>query len=275
MPASHRSARSDQKAAPVKPKSARTYFLYGIHAVEAALCNPARNHIQLMIGAPEKHSLQTAYNLARQHGIKISPVPQEWFAKTWPADTSHQMIALETQPLHVHNGEDLLANHDRILVFDHINDPRNLGALMRSATAFGFTAIIQQKQGFVHESPAMAKAASGAIEHVQIAQTINLARFLSLAKRHDFWCIGLDQQATAQVHNANWPKRIMLVIGAEGKGLRPNLRSKLDMVLAICQSTEAVASLNASVAGAIAMHAAYASQQQPLQELIDAPSQIV
>ncbi|MEM7070902.1 MAG: 23S rRNA (guanosine(2251)-2'-O)-methyltransferase RlmB [Pseudomonadota bacterium] len=229
------------------------YMLYGLHTVKNALKNKARYHKKLHFRDQyEKKFIP----LANQYQIKWQSHPREWFEKHFEHDV-HQHIALETLPLDLQRGEDFL-NQDRdILLLDGISDPRNIGALIRSCAAFGFGALIQKKIGVVRESPAMAKAASGGLEYVKMGVVSNLSRFVEKAKRKDFWCVGLANDAQMTVTRYDWSDKIILCVGSEGSGLRPNLQSHLDQMLKIEQLNHAGHSINASVAGAIAMCARF------------------
>jgi 23S rRNA (guanosine2251-2'-O)-methyltransferase len=142
-----------------------------------------------------------------------------------------------------------------LLVLDQVTDPHNVGAILRSAAAFGAIGIVTQDRHSPPESGTVAKAASGALERVPWVRVVNLARALEEIGEAGFWRIGLAGDAETDLAQALGPKRIALVLGAEGTGLRPNTREHCDAVARLPIS-DAVESLNVSNAAAVALYAA-------------------
>ncbi len=232
-----------------------THVIYGIHAVKAALHNSLRNCKMLYIDQKyAKEFVPLAHHAGTEHQI----VSGQWFTtQIGNEEHLHQKIALIADPLKVEDGELYLEQCKNILLLDGVTDPRNIGALIRSAAAFGFEAIVQKRSGFVGENPMMAKAASGAIEHIRIGAVTNLARFIEHAKKNDFWCVGLDSHNGLNINQYAWPEKVILTLGSENKGLRSNLKYKIDQLVWIKQRQYATDSLNVTVAGSIAMHARF------------------
>jgi 23S rRNA (guanosine2251-2'-O)-methyltransferase len=178
-----------------------------------------------------------------------------------PADAPHQGVVIEVEPI-----EDVWLDgilHDTpeqavLLVLDQVTDPHNVGAILRSAAAFGAIGIVTQDRHSPPESGALAKAASGALERVPWARVVNLARALEEVGGAGFWRIGLTGDAEMELKDALGPKRVALVLGAEGPGLRPNTREHCD-ALARLPISDAVESLNVSNAAAVALYAASVS----------------
>ncbi|HVL29532.1 MAG TPA: 23S rRNA (guanosine(2251)-2'-O)-methyltransferase RlmB, partial [Sphingomicrobium sp.] len=175
-----------------------------------------------------------------------------------PHDAPHQGVVIEVEPLEDLWLGDLLAQADErsvLLVLDQVTDPHNVGAILRSAAAFGALGIVTQDRHSPPESGALAKAASGALERVPWVRVVNLARALEEIAEADFWRIGLAGDANTVLKAALGPPRVALVLGAEGPGLRSNTREHCD-ALARLPISDAVESLNVSNAAAIALYAA-------------------
>ena len=175
-----------------------------------------------------------------------------------PHDAPHQGVVIEVEPLEeVWLDEILTGAPDRalLLVLDQVTDPHNVGAILRSAAAFGAVGIVTQDRHSPPESGVVAKAASGALERVPWARVVNLARALEEIGDAGFWRIGLTGEAATELKDALGPQRVALVLGAEGPGLRPNTKEHCD-ALARLPISEAVESLNVSNAAAVALYAA-------------------
>jgi 23S rRNA (guanosine2251-2'-O)-methyltransferase len=165
---------------------------------------------------------------------------------------------IEAEPLEDIWLADLLsrsAERSVLLVLDQVTDPHNVGAILRSAAAFGAVGMVTQDRHSPPEGGALAKAASGALERVPWARVVNLARALDEIAEAGFWRIGLDGEASAELKDALGPQRVALVLGAEGAGLRQNTREHCD-ALARLPITDAIESLNVSNAAAVALYAA-------------------
>jgi len=175
-----------------------------------------------------------------------------------PHDAPHQGLVVEVEPLEEVWVDDLLTSageHAVLLVLDQVTDPHNVGAILRSAAAFGAIGIVTQDRHSPPESGALARAASGTLERMPWARVVNLARALDEIGEAGFWRIGLSGDADMELKDALGPPRVALVLGAEGPGLRPNTRDHCD-ALARLPIGDAVESLNVSNAAAVALYAA-------------------
>jgi len=237
-------------------------LLYGKHAVLAALANPERKIHSLMLTPENRDSMQSELQKAiksGEHGdIEIIAMAKRDIEDRLPPEAVHQGIALEVEPLRGLHLEDILDKCENIpratlIILDQATDPHNIGAILRSAAAFGAAAVIVQDRHAPDITPAMAKAASGALERVALIRVTNLARAMDKAKAAGFWCIGLDGQASATLAEADMSGRVALILGAEGGGLRRLTRETCDFLVKV-PMTGAVESLNLSNAAAIALY---------------------
>lgn len=231
------------------PPPSKTVRLYGRHAVEAALANPERMIVKLHVTS----EMIAAFQIPK--GITIQQGGVQDLARLVPPDAPHQGLVLEVEPLDPPHVEDLLvAGTGPLVVLDQVTDPHNVGAILRSAAAFGAVGLVTQDRHAPPESGVVAKAASGALERVPWVRVVNIARALELIGEAGFWRVGLDGTARRTVEQAIGTARVALVLGAEGEGMRQNTAAHCDE-LARLPITDAVESLNVSNAAAIALYA--------------------
>ena len=266
---SQRAGHKDQKK-PVKDAegfegpapSSGLPLLYGKHAVLSALANPQRRIRRLLLTLESRDSLQGEIERALSNGghsnIEILAFDKRDIEDRLPSGAVHQGIALEAeapQSLHIEDvinqtKEDAKAT---IVILDQATDPHNIGAILRSAAAFGAAAVVIQNRNSPIITGTMAKAASGALEHVALVRTTNLVRAMDKLKEAEYWCIGLDGMATQTLAESRLSGRVALVLGAEGAGLRRLTRENCDLLVKVPMS-DAVESLNLSNAAAIALY---------------------
>ena len=229
--------------------------LWGRHAVAAALDNPERKVLKAWTTREAAAFMQFPNDVA----VTLAEAPD--LGRLVPNDAPHQGVVVEVQPLEEVWLGDLLARADEravLLVLDQVTDPHNVGAILRSAAAFGAIGIVTQDRHSPPESGVVAKAASGALERVPWARVVNLARALEEIGEAGFWRIGLTGDADTELKDALGPPRVALVLGAEGPGLRPNTREHCD-ALAKLPISDAIESLDVSNAAAVALYAASVS----------------
>jgi 23S rRNA (guanosine2251-2'-O)-methyltransferase len=225
---------------------------WGKHAVAAALDNPHRRILRAWATREAAALMQFPKDLP----VTLADVAD--LGRLVPNDAPHQGVVIEGEPLDEVWLDDLLQGTGEravLLVLDQVTDPHNVGAILRSAAAFGAIGIVTQDRHSPPESGVVAKAASGALERVPWARVVNLARALEEIAEAGFWRIGLAADAETELKNALGPQRVALVLGTEGAGLRPNTREHCD-ALARLPVGDAVESLNVSNAAAIALYAA-------------------
>ena len=242
-------------------------WLYGRHAVAAALANPRRRWRRLAILAGQEAEAAALVAAARapRHGAgePVQVLDRGAFSLLLPEDAVHQGWALAVEPLDPVDLDDVLRATEVaaasspgraiIIVLDQVTDPHNVGAVLRSAAAFGAAAVIVAEHGAPPVSGALAKAASGALDCVPLVRVVNLARALERLKEAGYWCCGLDESAPAALATLDLGPRVALVLGSEGGGLRRLLRERCDY-LARLPTRPALPSLNVSNAAAIALY---------------------
>jgi 23S rRNA (guanosine2251-2'-O)-methyltransferase len=229
-----------------------TVWLYGHHAVAAALANPARRLRRLLLTEEAEASL--AQRLPPPWSIAHERVDRARLDQLLGRDMVHQGAALLADPLATPGLTQTLERPGPILVLDQVSDPRNVGAILRSAAAFGACAVITQDRNAPDESGALAKAASGALERVPLLRAVNIARTLIALKAAGCWVIGLDGAAPAPLSGpALAARRVVLVLGAEGEGLRRLTRETCDELAGLAMPG-GMESLNVSAAAAISLY---------------------
>jgi 23S rRNA (guanosine2251-2'-O)-methyltransferase len=230
--------------------------LYGRHAVIAALANPARE-VRKIWGTREVIS---ALALPPTLPIVYSDVAD--LGRMVPGDAPHQGIVMEVEALEdvwlgdmLEAGADDQAAHRPILVLDQVTDPHNVGAILRSAAAFDALCVVTQDRHAPPESGVIARAAAGALETMPWVRVVNLARALDEIAEAGYWRIALDGEGKEALGVAlKGTRRVALVLGAEGEGLRLNSVNHCDMVARLPISSR-MESLNVSNAAAIALYA--------------------
>lgn len=225
--------------------------LYGWHAVKAALENPARKVLRLMATENAAARLAEENLLAR---ITPDIVRPDAIARLLSADAVHNGLWLQAEPLTAPAIEDL-PQQGVVLVLDQITDPHNVGAIFRSAAAFGVKALITTARHSPEATGALAKAASGALEYVPYVTVQNLARALAALREHGFLTVGLDSEGEADLAEIALSSPLALVLGAEGKGLRQLTRTSCDHVARLDLPGE-IKSLNVSNAAALSLYIA-------------------
>jgi 23S rRNA (guanosine2251-2'-O)-methyltransferase len=221
--------------------------------VAAALANPARRLRRLLLTADAEEAL--AARLPPPWRIAPERTDRARFATFLPEDAVHQGAALLADPLPPLPLDRALAHAaGPVLVLDQVTDPRNVGAILRSAAAFDAAALVTQDRHAPPEGGVIGKSASGALEVVPWVRVVNLARALEEMAEAGYWRLGLAGEAEATLADALPAGPVALVLGAEGEGMRHNIQAHCD-ALARLPIGEAMESLNVSNAAAIALYA--------------------
>jgi 23S rRNA (guanosine2251-2'-O)-methyltransferase len=224
---------------------------WGRHAVAAALANPDRQIHRIWA------TREAAAGFAIDPAIPVTFADAADLGRLVAKDAPHQGVVAEVERLDDILLADLLdrAEDGRpLLVLDQVTDPHNVGAILRSAAAFGALGIVTQDRHAPGESGALAKAASGALETMPWVRVVNLARALEDIAAAGFWRIGLTGEAEATLAEALGPPRVALVLGAEGEGMRDNVEAHCDALARL--PITGIESLNVSNAAAVALYAA-------------------
>ena len=232
-------------------------WIYGRHPVTAALANPARRFHRLLLTREAEAGLGDSIP-GDAPGPEIVG-PRE-IAALLPEGAVHQGFAALAEPLPTVALDDVLgrladAPKACLLVLDQVTDPRNTGAILRTAAALGAVAVIVPDRRSPPETAALAKAASGALEAVDFIRVTNVARALETLKGAGFWCIGLDAAAPTRLGETDLTGRIALVLGSEGRGLRRLVAKRCDGLAGLAMNGP-MESLNVSAAAAIALYEA-------------------
>jgi len=224
-------------------------WIYGRHAVEAALQNPARRISRLVYAGhapPPQAADVEAENVARRE-IEALLAPH----------APHQGVAALCAPLPPAPLDALAARAAPgrpVLLLDQVTDPQNVGAVLRSAGAFGAAGVVMQDRHAPPETGALAKAASGALDRVPLARVVNLARAIDDSRDAGVWSVALAGDADKTLDDAPRGEALALVLGAEGAGVRRLTRARCDLAVRIPIDPRA-ASLNVAAAAAVALYA--------------------
>lgn len=231
--------------------------LYGIHSVAEALRARSRSldHVEV---ARERNDqrLQSVIDLARKEGVSVRFVAREQLDRL-ARSKSHQGAVAVVAGKNYSEVEEIVSRkkgeHLFLLALDGIEDPHNLGALIRTADGAGVDGVIIPERRAVGVNATVAKTSAGASEHVSIARVVNLARTLDDLKEHDVWIAGLDEHGKQSYDQLDYRMNCAIVLGAEGHGLHELVRKKCDYLVSIPMAG-GISSLNVSVAGAVVMY---------------------
>ena len=224
-------------------------MLYGFHPVREALLRRRRKLLALFATEGAARRLEREITEAQ---VQVQIVAPEALDTRLGNDAVHQGLLLEARPLPALDIADVADRGGTLIALDGVSDPHNVGAILRTAAAFAVNGLIMTDRGAPHLDGVLAKAASGALEHVPVVHVVNLARALDTVGEYGFRRIGLDSQAPADLAAARSNEPTLLVLGAEGAGLRRLTRERCDL-LARLDLPGAIHSLNVSVACAVAL----------------------
>ena len=237
------------------PQDGGGVWIYGKHAASAAIQNPERSISRICM------TKSTAAQFYVPEGLNVFPeIVEGKYLDNLFQNQTHQGVAVQVKALPELEIEDVFAkdfkDEDKIslvIILDQVTDPQNVGAIMRSAAAFGAAAIIMPKDNSPKETTALAKAASGALEVLPLIKVTNLASAMEYLKELGFWIIGMDGSAKDFLSEIDPSKKTAIVMGAEGVGMRRLTQETCDFITKLPISDK-VESLNVSSAAAIALY---------------------
>jgi 23S rRNA (guanosine2251-2'-O)-methyltransferase len=232
-------------------------LIFGVNPVKESLQGTrGAFNLYVQISATD-HRVESIIRLAEERGVAVHRRDKGDLTRMC-ASSHHQGIALEVEPFAYADFDELLALTGQsgasgfILVLDAIQDPHNLGALIRSAACAGVNGVVIPKNRACGITAAAEKTSAGAVETVPVAMVTNIAQALETMKKLGYWVYGLDGAARQSVYKTDFSGNVALVVGGEGEGIRQLVRKQCDVVMSIPQYG-GVSSLNASVAGGIAL----------------------
>ncbi|HEY5056255.1 MAG TPA: 23S rRNA (guanosine(2251)-2'-O)-methyltransferase RlmB [Acidobacteriaceae bacterium] len=253
--------------------------LYGLHPVEEAVRSAARRLDRVMLARERKDDrLEQIARLCKETGVRVTLEPRDQLTRAARTDAHQGAVALVRERSFL-TVEDLLADlaHDRssnsqlpspassyhfYLALDGVEDPHNLGALLRTADGAGVDGVLLPERRIAPVSATVAKTSAGASEHVPIARVTNLVRALEQMKQANVWVVGLDERGKPDYTDFDFRTDCVLVLGREGAGLHDLVKRTCDHLLRIPMAGQ-VSSLNVSVAGAVVMYEAMRQRRGP------------
>ncbi len=254
---SRKNFKSTKRSYRHSPKNNQTEWLYGILPVQQALLQQKRTigHLYLKQDSHSSERLLALEHIAKKANVPISWKPRRELDTMFP-NVLHQGAILECGPL-PYVEESWLTQTDSesgiFVALDQIEDPQNIGAIIRSCGFFNVAGLIVHQEHFPGLTAAVSKTSAGVAESFPVIAVKNLSRFLKEQKKNGFWVVGMDMEAEQSMHSFTLDRALILVVGNEGKGLRPLVRATCDWLVSIPGNPQ-VESLNVSNAAAIALY---------------------
>ena len=250
-------------------------LLFGLHPVEEALRSGTRKFDHVCFARERQDiRLEKLIQACRDAGVKMKLETRDQLTKLARTE-AHQGVVAIVRARQFLEVDDLLKGPERnrlLLALDGVEDPQNLGALLRTADGAGVDGVVVTERRSAPLSPVAVKASAGASEHVKIARVVNLVRTLEELKEHNLWCIGLDERGTADYDQFDFTVGCVLVMGREGYGLHDLTKRSCDHLLRIPMAGR-VPSLNVSAAAAVVLYEAARQRRIAATGTLAAPSQ--
>ncbi len=234
-------------------------IIFGINPVLEKLKASAGDILEILIAEnSESTALRQIAHDARQQGLRMVPVQSKLLDRL-AGGYRHQGVVARVQAYRYLSFDELLQQVSTdsatswVLALDGLTDPRNFGALLRTAEAVGVSHVVIPKDRSVDVTPVVVKASAGATHHLKISKVTNLRRAIGELKNHGYWTVGLDGQSPESIYDKIYPNRLVILLGGEGKGLRPVTLRECDFAVSIPMLGK-IASLNVGVAGAVFLY---------------------
>jgi len=231
-------------------------IIYGFNPVLEALKADRQTLNKILIAeGRESPSLRALQQLAREKGIPVHRCPREFLNRETGSERHQGVLAYQAGASYA-SWEDLerriqgTSGYSLILVLDSIEDPQNLGSLIRTAEACGVRGILIPKDRAAGLTPAVIRVSAGATAHIPVVRVTNLVQTIEDLKKEGFWIVGADARGEKSLYEMKFDMNVALVIGSEGKGIRPLLLKKCDFTVSIPMRGK-VSSLNTAIAGAV------------------------
>jgi 23S rRNA (guanosine2251-2'-O)-methyltransferase len=221
--------------------------MYGLHPVQAALDHAERRKKRLLVTENALGRLRVPKS------VRAEKTPVKKLDQLFPQGTTHQGVVLEVEPLEQPTLTDIIPQGKHLLMLDQVTDPHNIGAILRTAAAFDVGAILMQDRHAPGENATIAKIAAGGLEHIPLITETNLSRTIKALQEAGYWAIGLSGHTETALADITADRPTLLVMGAEGKGLRRLVAESCDQ-LAKLPIHPRMESLNVSVAAGIALY---------------------
>jgi 23S rRNA (guanosine2251-2'-O)-methyltransferase len=233
-------------------------IIYGIHPVlESLIKRPKAFHRLFLAHEKKGEDYRHIISITNTARIPTASLPIKELSRLCRSE-QHQGIAAEVEPIPLFSLEELIAHWKQqgekalFLILDSIQDPQNFGSLIRTAYCCGATGIIFPRDRSASITGAVAKASSGAMEHIPLCRVVNIAATIDLLKKEGIWIVGTVPETKTSLYEFDFKLDVAVIIGAEGKGMRHLVTSKCDFCISIPMKG-ALDSLNASVAGAVVL----------------------
>jgi 23S rRNA (guanosine2251-2'-O)-methyltransferase len=235
-------------------------IIYGKNPVLELLSNPSSQIEEIYISRDsKKNETVEIVEAASNRKIKTTGISREELSDLCRT-RSHQGIAARVKDFEYTELSDLISRsrkregHILVVILDHLEDPQNLGAIIRTADVLGANSVVIPKDRAASVTPAVIKASAGAVNHIPVSRVVNLATVIRELKKEGVWIVGTDSSSAVNVQDQDLKNLdIALVIGNEGKGIAQKIKGECDFLVSIPQSGK-VSSLNASVAAGIMMY---------------------
>jgi 23S rRNA (guanosine2251-2'-O)-methyltransferase len=250
-------------------KPVKSEIIYGIHPVFEALNAARRRFFELFIEKKKaSQRITKIIGLVESKKLPLKKIESDQM-NALIGTGAHQGVAARVSPYPFAALDDILVPDDiaagtcGLLLLDQLQDPHNLGAIIRTASCAGINGIVLPKDRSVPPTPAVSKASAGALEHMKVARVTNMARTVTLLKERGLWIIGADLAAQQSIYASDLTGPAAFVIGSEHRGIRPLVKEKCDMLVSI-PLTGPIQSLNASVAAGIVVYEAYRQRRKSM-----------